>query len=101
LPDLPLASASVDLALCSHLLFTWYDELDVAWHRRAIAELARVARREARIFPVVVQGTGEPVPFLDGLRAELRAAGHPSHVRDVPYRFQRGPNRMLVVEAAR
>jgi hypothetical protein len=100
LPDLPLTSSSVDLALCSHLLFTWA-ELGEDWHRRALAELVRVARREVRIFPVVVQGTGEPVAFLDGLRSELDELGHRSHVRDVPYRFQRGGNQMLVIERAR
>jgi hypothetical protein len=93
LPNLPLASGSVDLVLCSHLLFTWSDQLDEHWHRRALAELVRVARREVRIFPLVVQGTGEPVEFLDRLRAELP----PSEVREVPYCFQRGARQMLVI----
>jgi hypothetical protein len=97
LPDLPLATDCVDLALCSHLLFTWSDQLDEQWHRAAIAELIRVSRREVRIFPLVVQGTGEPVPFLDRLRSELP----PSELRDVPYRFQRGARQMLVVDARR
>lgn len=95
LPDLPLSSACVDLVLCSHLLFTWADQLGEDWHRRAIAELVRVARREVRIFPVVVQGTGDPVAFMDGLRSELHALGHHTELRDVPYRFQRGGDRML------
>lgn len=101
LPDLPLATGAVDLALCSHLLFTWADQLGEDWHRRALAELVRVARREVRIFPLVVQGTGAPVAFLDDLRAELHALGHRSHLRDVPYRFQRGGNRMLLIECGR
>jgi SAM-dependent methyltransferase len=98
LPHLPLASASFDLVLCSHLLFTWSDQLDEDWHRRAIADLVRVARRQVRIFPLVVQGTAEPVAFLDVLRAELHAAGHRCDVRQVPYRFQRGADRMLVID---
>lgn len=101
LPDLPLATGAVDLVLCSHLLFTWADQLGEDWHRRALAELVRVARREIRIFPVVVQGTGEPVAFLDDLRDELHVLGHRSHLRDVPYRFQRGGNQMLLIECAR
>jgi len=96
LPDLPMASKSVDLALCSHLLFTWANRLDEQWHRRAIGELVRVARRELRIFPLVLQGTAEPVEFLDRLRAALPA----SELREVPYRFQRGARHMLVVDAA-
>jgi hypothetical protein len=95
LPDLPLSSGSVDLVLCSHLLFTWSDRFGEDWHRRALAELVRVARREVRIFPVVVSGTGEPVAFLDGLRGELDALGHHTEVRGVPYRFQRGGDKML------
>ncbi|QUQ63585.1 hypothetical protein JJ691_12980 [Kutzneria sp. CA-103260] len=96
LPDLPLAAKSVDLALCSHLLFTWANRLDEHWHRRAIEELVRVARREVRIFPLVLQGTAEPVEFLDRLRSALPA----SEIREVPYRFQRGARHMLVVDAS-
>jgi SAM-dependent methyltransferase len=97
LPNLPLAADSFDLVLCSHLLFTWSDQLDADWHRAAIAELIRVARGEVRIFPLVVQGTGAPVPFLDTLRCDLHAAGHRTSLREVPYRFQRGADRMLVI----
>jgi SAM-dependent methyltransferase len=98
LPRLPLAPASFDLVLCSHLLFTWSDRLDADWHRRALAELVRVAR-EVRVFPLVVQGTGAPVPFLPQLRAGLAAAGHRSRVATVPYRFQRGADQMLIIAA--
>jgi hypothetical protein len=99
LPHLPLASSSVDLVLCSHLLFTWSDSFGEDWHRRALVELVRVARREVRVFPVVVSGTAEPVAFLDGLRRELDALGHHTELSPVPYRFQRGGDRMLVIEA--
>jgi SAM-dependent methyltransferase len=100
LPHLPLAGGSADLVLCSHLLFTWADRLDVAWHRAALADLLRVTRREVRVFPLVVQATGAPVPFLDQLIDELRAQGHDVAVRDVPYEFQRGAHAMLVVRGA-
>jgi hypothetical protein len=73
-------------------LFTWSDVFDVHWHRRALAELVRVTRREVRVFPLVVQGTGEPVPFLGQLKAELNA-----RIVTVPYSFQRGANEMLVI----
>jgi len=99
LPNLPFTTGSFDLVLCSHLLFTWSDLLDADWHSRALAELIRVARREARIYPLVVQGTGQPVAFLDDLRAELAAAGYRSRILAVPYRFQKNADRMLVIEA--
>jgi hypothetical protein len=97
LPHLPLASASADLVLCSHLLFTWADRLDVDWHRAALADLVRVTRLEVRVFPLVTQGTGAAVPFLGRLIDELRAQGHEVAVREVPYEFQRGAHAMLVI----
>lgn len=101
LPELPLADDSFELVLCSHLLFTWAETFGVEWHRRALAELVRVARREVRIFPLVVAGTGEGVPFLKTLRAQLHEAGHHTRLRPVPYRFQRGAHHMLVIETGR
>lgn len=92
LPDLPFPDGAFDLVLCSHLLFTWADQLGEDWHRAALRELARVARREVRVFPLVLQGTGEPVEFLDRLVAELGAER-----RTVPYEFQAGANQMLVI----
>jgi len=101
LPWLPLADAAADLVLCSHLLFTWADTLDVSWHRAALAELVRICRREVRVFPLVVQGTGEPVPLLGTLLDELRTDGHDVVVRDVSYEFQRGAHAMLVIAPSR
>src|SRR6266567_7453177 len=97
LPHLPLATASFDLVLCSHLLFTRANLLDADWHYQALAELARVARREVRIYPTVVQGTGYPVTFLPDLRARLHAAGYSTRLQEVPYRFQRDARQMLVI----
>lgn len=61
LPELPLADSSFDLVLSGHLLFAYapladgglheVDCFDLAWHRRALAELLRVCRQELRIFP--------------------------------------------------
>ncbi|GLZ09039.1 hypothetical protein Acsp03_65050 [Actinomadura sp. NBRC 104412] len=101
LPRLPLADASADLVLCSHLLFTWARDHDRDWHRRAILEMCRVSRREVRIFPLVHMGHGEPVGFLDALRADIEAAtGAHSECPTVPYELQRGANRMLRIYTA-
>jgi SAM-dependent methyltransferase len=99
LPQLPFRTASFDLALCSHLLFTWADQLGRGWHAAAMVELARVAA-EVRVFPTVMQGAGEPVPFWDDLMADLRAAGLRAELRPVGYEFQVGADQMLVVGAA-
>jgi SAM-dependent methyltransferase len=100
LPDLPFADDSFDLVLCSHLLFTWADQFDQRWHRTALLEMARVARREVRVFPLVLQGTGEPLAFLPALCEELETAGYRTEQRKLPYRFQRGANHMLAVMVA-
>jgi len=100
LPQLPFKDASYDLALCSHLLFTWADQLGVDWHRAALLELARVAA-EVRVFPTVMQGAGEPVPFWDELMSDLTDAGLNCDRRQVPYEFQKGADTMLVLTKRR
>jgi hypothetical protein len=94
LPRLPVRDRAARLVLCSHLLFTWSDRLDLDWHRAALHEMLRVGA-EVRVFPLVVQGTGDPVPFLGRLVDELRAGGYGVDLRRVPYEFQRGADRML------
>lgn len=95
LPDLPFASSTFDLALCSHLLFTWATHLDESWHLAALIELCRVAE-EVRVFPLVLQGTGQPVEFLPSLRTRLHNQfGITSEIVSVPYEFQVGAHHML------
>jgi hypothetical protein len=96
LPQLPLRDGAFELAVCSHLLFTWADQLGLEWHRAALLELARVAR-EVRVFPTVVQGAGDPVPFWDELMRDVIEAGLTTERRRVPYAFQVGANTMLVL----
>lgn len=95
LPELPFPDRRFELVLCSHLLFTWADTFDRAWHLAALRELIRVADSEVRIFPLVIQGAGEPVPFLPDVLAELE--GVTCEIRKVPYEFQVGANEMLVI----
>lgn len=98
LPHLPFDDGAFELALCSHLLFTWANVFDEAWHEAAVLELLRVAR-QVRLFPLVVQGTGDAVPFLPSLVERLRDLGHRAEEVEVPYEFQRGTARMLAVRA--
>lgn len=97
LPHLPLRDRTFDLVVCSHLLFTWSDRFDAGWHRAALRELVRVARREVRIFPLVTAGTGEAVGFLPDVVAHVQADGVRAEFRRVPYEFQRGADTMLVL----
>jgi len=63
LPTLPFPDRSFDLVLSSHLLFSYTDRLDVAFHLAALLELARVSRGQVRVFPLV-DYNGHPQPTL-------------------------------------
>jgi hypothetical protein len=98
LPQLPLADDVCDLALVSHLLFLYSRQLDLEFHRRAIAELLRVAP-EVRIFPLQQLGATRS-PHLDPLLEEF-GREHRVEIVPVDYEFQRGSDRMLRVRRGR
>src|SRR5688572_17887037 len=95
LPALEFAEGSFDLALCSHFLLLYSDELSAEFHRDAVIEMCRVAL-EARIFPLLDM-RGERSGHLPGLIDELRSSGLCTTVERVNYEFQRGGNEMLRV----
>jgi hypothetical protein len=95
LPELPFGDRRFELVLCSHLLFTWADQFDRSWHLEALRELVRVSNSEVRIFPLVLQGAGEQVPFLPEVLDDLE--GVTWEIRKVPYEFQAGADEMLVI----
>jgi hypothetical protein len=95
LPELPFADGQFGLALCSHLLFTYSQQLSAEFHGQAIVEMCRVAG-EVRVFPLLDVG-GRPSPHLEPVRRCLSAKGYRSAVEPVDYEFQRGSNQMLRV----
>jgi len=97
LPSLPFTDAAFDLALSSHFLFLYAEQLGEDFHRAAITELCRVAR-EVRIFPLLALG-GKPSPCVKLVADQARAAGHDVVIERVPYEFQRGGNEMMRVRA--
>ena len=99
LPSLPFADRSFDLALCSHLLFLYSDQLSDGLHLSGVIEMARVAR-EVRVFPLLGLGN-VPSPHLPRLREELPRRGCACEVRKVPYEFQQGGDEMMVVRSSR
>jgi hypothetical protein len=58
LPRLPFPDGRFRLALSSHLLFVYPDQLDVDGHLAAVAELVRVTDGEVRIYPLIDTLTG-------------------------------------------
>lgn len=95
LPDLPFPDRRFDLALCSHLLFLYSEQLSLEFHQAAVAELCRVAG-EVRIFPLVTLA-GRPSPHREDVISRAEASGARVAVRRVPYEFQRGGDEMLVI----
>ncbi|MEV0444695.1 methyltransferase domain-containing protein [Streptomyces spectabilis] len=100
LPHLPFADRSFDLVLSSHLLFSYGAQLSEEFHLSALFELVRVARREVRLFPVVLHTSDRRYAALDRLRAALDALGVPSRLHRVDYAFQPGGDEALVLDVA-
>lgn len=97
LPALPFPTNSFDLALCSHFLFLYSDNLSLSFHQEAVEAMCRVAS-EVRIFPLLTFNA-EPSSYIDPLIESLKAAGHKVSIETVPYEFQRGGNQMLRISA--
>ncbi|MEV0263441.1 class I SAM-dependent methyltransferase [Streptomyces sp. NPDC050617] len=100
LPDLPFPDRSFDLVLSSHLLFSYGAQLDEAFHLSSLIELARVARRQVRLFPLVHHTSDLRYEPLDRLREALDGYGVSSRIDRVDYAFQPGGDEMLVLECA-
>jgi methyltransferase family protein len=97
LPVLPFEDRQFDLVLSSHFLFTYADRLDKDFHYQALVEMHRVSRGEVRVFPLLDQG-GHPLDtMISAVQVLLLRQGIESKISEVPYEFQRGGNRMLVL----
>lgn len=95
LPDLPFEADGFGLALCSHLLFLYSEQLDAAVHLEAIEAMLRQAP-EVRIYPLLTLA-GAVSPHLAPVREALTARGRWHRLQRVAYEFQRGADSMLVV----
>jgi hypothetical protein len=99
LPCLDFAADAFDLALCSHFLLLYADELSIDFHAQSVREMCRVAR-EARIFPLLDM-RGKRSRHLEPLMTALHEAGLSAEVERVGYEFQRGGHEMLRVRRER
>ena len=94
LPDLPLLDGEFDIALSSHFLFLYTDNLSYDFHLRSIREMLRVAK-EVRIFPLLEVNANRS-PYIERIIEELGPGG--IEVRKVNYEFQIGGNEMLIIK---
>lgn len=99
LPALPFGDGEFTLALVSHLLFLYSEQLDLPFHLAACAELLRVAP-EVRIFPLLGLDRRWS-PHVEPVREHLARAGFEVDIITTEYEFQRAEdhagNRMLRV----
>jgi hypothetical protein len=98
LPALPFRDGEFDLALCSHLLFLYSEQLSLEFHMASIEELLRVAG-EVRIFPLLGLDC-HTSSHLEPVTRHFSAAGDTVEVVTVAYEFQVGGNEMLRIRRA-
>lgn len=95
LPSLPFKDKEFNLALCSHFLFTYTDQLSLDFHIESIKELARVGE-VVKIFPLFnIDGT--PSSYLNPVIGKLLEEGYKVDLETVHYLVQEGANQMMVV----
>lgn len=93
LPALPFRDGEFELALCSHFLFLYTDNLSLSFHIDAVKEMCRVAG-EVRIFPIVDVNANRSV-YLDAIIQTSHTGTRRCIEERVPYEFQKGGNTML------
>ncbi len=93
LPALPFTDQAFDVALSSHFLFLYSDELSAADHVRGVMELCRAAG-EVRIFPLLDM-RGERSRHVGPVMEAVKRLGLEGRLERVPYEFQKGGNEMM------
>lgn len=93
LPFLPFSDKEFDLALCSHFLFLYSDNLSLEFHLKSIEELCRVSN-EVRIFPLL-DVNADRSPYVEPVIDFLRVRNLDVKEIKVAYEFQKGGNKML------
>ena len=96
LPQLPFADKEFDLAVCSHLLFLYSEQLPEDFHIASIRELCRVAD-EVRIFPLLELGARKS-RHIPAVIDDLSESGYSVTFAPVAYEFQRGGNQMMIAQ---
>lgn len=96
LPQLPFQDKEFNIALCSHFLFLYSEQLSEKFHFESIKELCRVAQT-VRIFPVLELGTIKS-RHLESIIARLKKENFRVNLIKVAYEFQKGGNQMLEIK---
>ena len=97
LPNLPFENLQFDIALCSHYLFLYSDQVSEKEHLAAITEMCRVAK-EIRIYPLVALN-GSKSKHIEAVTTLLKNLNRKILFKKVNYEFQKGATEMLVATA--
>ncbi|MBH8577937.1 SAM-dependent methyltransferase [Nostocaceae cyanobacterium CENA369] len=95
LPNLEFQNQEFEIALCSHLLFLYSDQLNYNFHLKSVDEMLRIAQ-EVRIFPLLTLML-KPSPHLDGIIEYYKAKDYRVSIEKVEYELQLGGNQMLKI----
>ena len=96
LPELPFHNKQFDLALCSHYLFLYSEQVSLDEHVLSMLELCRVAE-EVRVYPLVSLD-GNKSKHLQPVMSVLAEKGIDVSLEKVVYQFQKGATEMLVAK---
>lgn len=95
LPQLPFKDKQFDIALCSHFLFLYSEQLTEKFHFESIKELCRVARI-VKIFPVLELGSVKS-RHLEAIITKFEKENYRVGLRKVVYEFQKGGNELFEI----
>jgi len=98
LPQIPFRDREFDIAVCSHFLFLYSEQLSEEFHLRSLRELCRVAA-ETRVFPLLGLG-GVKSRHVDMTVSCLRSERYYAVIEHVAYEFQRGGKQMVRIYPA-
>jgi hypothetical protein len=98
LPKLPFEDKSFDLVLSGHFLFTYSHKLDFLFILSSILELYRVSSKEVRIYPLQ-QSSLQPYEQMTEILFALEKLRIGYDIVPVPFEFQRGSNKMLLLRS--
>lgn len=95
LPQLPFKDKRFNIALCSHFLFLYSEQLTEKFHFESIKELCRVAQI-VKIFPVLELGSVRSRHF-ESIINKLKEENYRVELKKVAYEFQKGGNELLEI----
>ncbi len=95
LPKLAYENQEFEIALCSHFLFLYSDQIDYDFHLNSVIEMLRIAK-EIRIFPLIDLML-QPSKHLDEIIKYCTIKGYRIEIEKVEYELQLGGNSMLKI----